>query len=51
MNFDTLDRRMRGFENSIDRKMPDGCYIVARLDGHRFTNIPGLLIFLSIGLI
>ncbi len=39
MDFDTLDRQMRGFEQSLDRKMLEGIYIVARLDGHGFTRL------------
>ena len=39
MDFDTLDRRMRGFEQSLDRTMLQGVYIVARLDGHGFTRL------------
>lgn len=39
MDFDTLDRQMRGFEQSLDRTMIEGIYIVARLDGHGFTRL------------
>ncbi len=39
MDFDTLDQQMRGFEQSLDRCMPLGVYIVARLDGHGFTRL------------
>ena len=39
MDFDTLDQRLRGFEQSLDRYMPKGVYIVARLDGHGFTRL------------
>lgn len=39
MDFDTLDKRMRGFEESLDRTIPKECYIVARLDGHGFTRL------------
>lgn len=39
MDFDTLDRQMRGFERSLDRTMLEGIYIVARLDGHGFTRL------------
>lgn len=39
MNFDTLDQQMRGFEQSLDRCMPQGIYMVARLDGHGFTRL------------
>jgi len=39
MNFDTLDKQMRRFEQSLDRTMLDGIYVVARLDGHGFTRL------------
>lgn len=39
MKFETLDRQMRSFEQSLDRCMPHGIYIVARLDGHGFTRL------------
>ena len=39
MDFDTLDKQMRSFEQSLDRTMPQGSYIVARLDGHGFTRL------------
>ena len=39
MDFDTLDQRMRDFERSLDRCMPNCTYIVARLDGHGFTRL------------
>ena len=39
MDFDTLDKQMRGFEQSLDRTMLKGIYIVARLDGHGFTRL------------
>lgn len=39
MDFDTLDKEMRGFELSMDRTMPQGVYVVARLDGHGFTRL------------
>lgn len=39
MNFDALDRQMRSFEQSLDRCMLQGIYIVARLDGHGFTRL------------
>lgn len=39
MNFDTLDKQMRRFEQSLDRTMLEGIYIVARLDGHGFTRL------------
>lgn len=39
MDFNTLDKQMRGFEQSLDRTMFEGIYIVARLDGHGFTRL------------
>ncbi len=39
MDFDTIDKQMRGFEQSLDRTMLEGIYIVARLDGHGFTRL------------
>ena len=39
MDFDTLDNQMRSFEQSLDRCMLQGIYIVARLDGHGFTRL------------
>jgi len=39
MDFDTLDKKMRSFEQSLDRKLLEGIYIVARLDGHGFTRL------------
>ena len=39
MDFDTLDKQMRKFEQSLDRTMLEGIYIVARLDGHGFTRL------------
>lgn len=39
MDFDTLDRQMRIFEQSLDRIVPHDIYIVARLDGHGFTKL------------
>ena len=39
MDFDTLDKQMRGFEQSLDRTMLEGIYLVARLDGHGFTRL------------
>ena len=39
MDFDTLDKQMRRYEQSLDRLMLDGIYIVARLDGHGFTRL------------
>ena len=39
MDFDTLDKRMREFEKSLDRTMPCECFLVSRLDGHGFTRL------------
>ncbi len=39
MDFDILDKQMRRFEQSLDRTMLDGIYLVARLDGHGFTRL------------
>ena len=39
MNFDTLDKEMRLFEQSLDRTMLQGEYLAARLDGHGFTRL------------
>ncbi len=39
MDFDILDNRMRHFEQSLDRTMLEGVYLVARLDGHGFTRL------------
>lgn len=39
MDFDTLDKRMRRFEQALDRTMPEGCFLVSRLDGHGFTRL------------
>lgn len=39
MDFDTLDKQMRGFEQLLDRTMLQGTYVVARLDGHGFTRL------------
>lgn len=39
MDFDTLDKKMRGFEQSLDRVIMPDIYLVARLDGHGFTRL------------
>ncbi len=39
MDFNTLDKQMRRFEQSLDRVMLEGINIVARLDGHGFTRL------------
>lgn len=37
MDFNTLDKQMRRFEQSMDRPLLEGINVVARLDGHGFT--------------
>lgn len=39
MEFDILDNRMRSFEKSLDRNIPQDIYLLARLDGHGFTRL------------
>ena len=39
MDFEILDKQMRRFEQSLDRTMLEGIYVVARLDGHGFTRL------------
>lgn len=39
MDFGTLDKQMRSFEQSLDHCILQGIYIVARLDGHGFTRL------------
>ena len=39
MDFDTLDKQMRRFEQSLDRTMLEGIHVVVRLDGHGFTRL------------
>ena len=39
MDFNTLDKRMRAFELSMDRTIPENTFLVARLDGHGFTRL------------
>ena len=39
MKFKELDRRMREFETSHDRYIPDDVYIVARIDGRGFSKL------------
>ena len=39
MKFDDLDKRMRSFERSIDQRIPDRIFLVARLDGRNFTRL------------
>ena len=39
MDFDAFDKKMRGFEQSLDRLIPDDVYLVARLDGRGFTRL------------
>ena len=38
MNFNDLDKKMRVYEQSIDQVIVPGEYLVARLDGNRFTK-------------
>lgn len=39
MNFDNLDNMMRVYEQSIDQVLLPELYMVARLDGNRFTRL------------
>ena len=39
MNFDELDRQMRVYEESLDQVLQPELYLVARLDGNRFTRL------------
>lgn len=39
MKFDDLDKRMRVYEQSLDQIIVPGEYLVARLDGNRFTRL------------
>lgn len=39
MNFDELDKKMRVYEQSVDQVIVPGTYLVARLDGNRFTRL------------
>lgn len=39
MNFDELDAKMRVYEESLDQVLLPELYIVARLDGNRFTRM------------
>ena len=39
MNFDELDRQMRVYEESLDQVLLPELYLVARLDGNRFTRL------------
>ena len=41
MRFDDLDQEMRRYETAHDYCVPDGCYIVTRLDGRCFTGLTG----------
>lgn len=38
MNFKDFDTQMRAFQQSLDQCIPDGTYMVARLDGHGFSK-------------
>ena len=39
MNFDDLDAKMRVYEQSLDQILLPELYLVARLDGNRFTRL------------
>lgn len=39
MNFDDLDAKMRVYEQSLDQILVPETYLVARLDGNRFTRL------------
>ena len=39
MNFDDLDAKMRVYEQSLDQMLLPELYLVARLDGNRFTRL------------
>ena len=39
VNFDELDRKMRVYERSLDQILLPELYLVARLDGNRFTRL------------
>lgn len=39
MTFDELDKKMRIYEESLDQIIVPGSYMVARLDGNRFTRL------------
>lgn len=39
MNFDELDSKMRTYEQSLDQVLLPELYMVARLDGNRFTRL------------
>ncbi len=39
MNFDELDNKMRVYEQSLDQVLLPELYLVARLDGNRFTRL------------
>lgn len=39
MNFDELDAKMRVYEQSLDQMLLPELYLVARLDGNRFTRL------------
>jgi tRNA(His) 5'-end guanylyltransferase len=39
MKFDDLDSIMRTYERSLDQRIPDGQFMVARLDGRGFTRL------------
>ena len=39
MKFSELDRKMRGYERSMDRALPGNQFLAARLDGRGFTRL------------
>lgn len=39
MNFKDFDKHMRTYETSLDQYIPEGTYIVVRLDGRGFTKL------------
>ena len=39
MRFDDFDKMMRSYEVIMDQRVPDGCFLVARLDGRGFTRL------------
>jgi tRNA(His) guanylyltransferase len=47
MKFETLDRKMRVFEQNMDQKVLPELYIIARLDGRGFTRLTKELLSLE----
>ena len=39
MKFDDLDKKMRVYETALDRVVPPGIFLVARIDGRSFTRL------------